>query len=257
MSAKQHMTEQTAWKPIPKRASATTEERFVQGTPPSRQQSSSTHRTGFHAGIHDESVPHQSTDVQARHHTMQAGYDEAEVDDGLYENRFPRSQRRYRPLPATTVKEVQPQSGVSFSRFLVVVGFVLCIGVFIAFLLVSAVFPALTNWNNDRLYGYPRLFRTEANVGHGTAQYPTSRFIGINNSGVLEVMEIPKGNLSAKNETHLYVITRLVGANADLIPITDMSFVDVNGDGKLDMEVTVHNTLYILLNTGTSFTLQH
>ncbi|MGB8346427.1 MAG: hypothetical protein WCD86_16195, partial [Ktedonobacteraceae bacterium] len=75
---------------------------------------------------------------------------------------------------------------------------------------------------------------------------------GINNDGVIDVIELSYGNASEATAQVYYILT-LTGQNADLVPITAITFQDINGDGKLDMEVAINNTLYVLYNTGKTF----
>jgi hypothetical protein len=111
--------------------------------------------------------------------------------------------------------------------------------------------PALQKWSDDRTYGYPRTFQTDANVGHGG----TEHFLALNNHGTIEVLEIPSSP-STTNQPRLYIIVRLSNQGADLVPAT-LSFPDINGDGKPDMQVTVldgsNPSIWILFNNGTSF----
>lgn len=111
--------------------------------------------------------------------------------------------------------------------------------------------PALQKWSDDRTYGYPRTFQTDANVGHGG----TEHFIALNNHGTIEVLEIPS-DPGTTNQARLYIIVRLTNQGADLVPAT-LSFPDINGDGKPDMQVTVvdgtNPSIWILFNNGTTF----
>jgi hypothetical protein len=111
--------------------------------------------------------------------------------------------------------------------------------------------PALQKWSADRTYGYPRTFQTDVNVGHGG----TEHFLALNNHGIIEVLEIPSSP-STTNQPHLYIIVRLSNQGADLVPAT-LSFPDINGDGKPDMQVAVldgsNPSIWILFNNGTTF----
>jgi hypothetical protein len=111
--------------------------------------------------------------------------------------------------------------------------------------------PALQKWSDDRTYGYPRTYQTDANVGHGGVEH----FIALNNHGTVEVLEIPS-NPSTANQPRLYIIVRLSSQGADLVPAT-VSFPDVNGGGKPDMQVEVldgsNPSVWILFNNGTTF----
>ncbi len=124
--------------------------------------------------------------------------------------------------------------------------------VMVAFLTAYIMIPpALQKWSDDRTYGYPRTFQTDANVGHGGMEH----FITLNNHGTIEALEIPTYP-SPTNQPRLYIIVRLSSQGADLVPAT-LSFPDVNGDGKPDLQVTVldgaNPSVWILFNNGTTF----
>lgn len=157
----------------------------------------------------------------------------------------------YKP-PPTQIAEEAAEKGISIRRFLLVCFFIAFAGVLIATLINLFLLPSFGRWNDERMYGYPRMLKVTANVGHGDKQHPLSQFIAINTSGVIDLVELSYGNESQKN-AHVYFITTLAGENADLVPVTSIAFQDENGDGKPDLEVVVNNTLYILINTGSAF----
>jgi len=122
--------------------------------------------------------------------------------------------------------------------------------VMVAFLTAYILIPpALQKWSDDRMYGYPRTFQTDANVGHGGVEH----FIVLNTHGTIEVLEILTD--PTKHQPRLYIVAHFAGQGADLIPAT-ISFPDVTG-GKPNMVVTVFNgtnpTEYLLFNNGTTF----
>ncbi len=128
----------------------------------------------------------------------------------------------------------------------------ICLVILVVFLTAYTLIPpALQKWHDDSMYGYPRTFQTDANVGHGGMEH----FITLNNHGTIEVLEIPSYP-SPTNQSRLYIIVRLSSQGADLVPAT-VSFPDVNGDGKPDMQVTVldgsNPSVWILFNNGTTF----
>ena len=110
--------------------------------------------------------------------------------------------------------------------------------------------PAWQRHADDVTYGYPRTYQTDADVGHGGV----SHFLVLNLHGTIKVVEIPPNPI--KNKPQLYLITQFGNPGADLLPAI-VSFIDLNGDGKPDMQVTVYNgsnpTIYILFNDGTTF----
>jgi hypothetical protein len=126
----------------------------------------------------------------------------------------------------------------------------LCLVMMVVFLTAYTLIPpAFQKWQDDRIYGYPRTFQTDANVGHGGV----SHFIVLNEHGTIEVVELPQD--PGRSQPRVYMITHFAGAGADLLPAT-IAFTDVNG-GKPTMVVTVYNgtnpTEYILFNNGTQF----
>src|SRR6266699_4216091 len=128
----------------------------------------------------------------------------------------------------------------------------ICLVIVVVFLTAYTLIPpALQKWHDDSMYGYPRTFQTDVNVGHGGVEH----FIALNNHGTIEVVEIPT-NPSPTNQPRLYIVTHFVDQGADLIPAT-VSFSDVNKDGKLDMVVSVYNgtnpSEYFLFNNGATF----
>jgi hypothetical protein len=132
--------------------------------------------------------------------------------------------------------------------------FYIGISMLIALVFITAYVYIPPVWQrhvDDVTYGYPRTFQIDANVGHGG----TSHFIAVNEHGIIEVLEIPN-HPGTTNQPRLYIIVRLSSQGADLVPAT-VSFPDVNGDGKPDLQVTVldgsNPSVWILFNNGTMF----
>ena len=128
----------------------------------------------------------------------------------------------------------------------------ICLVIMVVFLTAYTLIPpAFQKWHDDSVYGYPRTYQTDANIGRGGMEH----FIALNNHGTIEVLEIPNYP-SPTNQPHLYIIVRLASPGADLVPAT-LSFPDVNGDGKPDMQVTVldgsNPSVWVLFNNGTTF----
>jgi hypothetical protein len=128
----------------------------------------------------------------------------------------------------------------------------ICLVIMVGFLTAYTLIPpAFQKWQEDKTFGYPRTFQTDANVGHGG----TEHFLALNNHGTIEVVEIPT-DPGKTDQPRLYIIVRLSSQGADLVPAT-VSFPDVNGDGKVDMQVEVldgsNPSVWILFNNGTTF----
>ncbi len=174
-------------------------------------------------------------------------------EDSLYRVRTNTSVRRYNSgvaLEPTRVKEV-PQSGnsiVSFGFVMTVIGLLL-MSLFFAIVIVGYIMPALQKWHDDSTYGFPRTTHASRDVGHGGI----SDFTGINLNGYLYVIEIQEGDPTKLNP-HIYF---LVHVSSNQVPITSITFADVNNDGKLDMIVqTEDGTIFTFYNDGTQFKKQ-
>jgi len=63
------------------------------------------------------------------------------------------------------------------------------------------------------------------------------------------VIEMPGGDPS---KALIYTGPTLVGDGQDLTPVT-LTFVDVNGDGKPDMEIHILDQVIVFLNNGSKF----
>jgi hypothetical protein len=183
--------------------------------------------------------------------------DTSDDDDDLYDSpRMPTSSIRYdrhtdqaytqRQLPA-------PKHAPRRLHWIVYVWLiVLCA---IALVFISSVIANLWQRTADSLkYGYPRSYQTNADVEHGDSHHPISHFVAINDKGLIEVIEIPGDPSKAK--PYLYVIAQVSGDHADEIPVT-LTFTDVDGDGKIDMQVQVNGTTYTLYNDGSMFKIRN
>jgi hypothetical protein len=162
----------------------------------------------------------------------------------------PTSARRYDLIPVRRQERRTEASSPQGKHPLFYIG--ICMIIVMLFLTGFVLIPpALQKWSDDRTYGYPRTFQTDADVGHGGVEH----FVVLNNHGTVEVLEIPS-DPSTTNQPRLYIIVRLSSQGADLVPAT-LSFPDINGDGKPDMQVTVldgsNPPIWILFNNGTTF----
>src|SRR5258708_3528770 len=102
---------------------------------------------------------------------------------------------------------------------------------------------------NDWHYSRPRTYQTDAVVGHGDSASNPSHFIAVNLNRHVLVIEVPGGDPS---KARIYPITTLFGDGQDLTPVT-LTFKDVNGDGKLDMEVHIQDQTLVMINENGSF----
>ena len=216
---------------------------------PPEEGTASWHHVGTRAGMHPEDNPYITT-IRSRFNAPTTTFIE-EDEEAFTRPPTRTSARRYDLAPYTKRGEQRteelPRPG-KHPMFYIGICLVIMVAFLTAYTLVS---PELQKWSDDRAYGYPRTFQTDANVGHAG----TEHFITLNNHGTIEVLEIPNYP-SPANQTRLYIIVRLTNQGADLVPAT-LSFPDINGDGKPDMQVTVldgsNPSVWVLFNNGTSF----
>ena len=237
------MREQIAQQPPRRRASLPPEERTA-----------SWHHIGTRSGLHPEDNPYITT-TRNRYHvpTTATLFETDEEGEEVYTQPPTRtSARRYDVMPYKPGRgERQTEQ---FSRHgkhpLFYIG--ICLVIMVVFLTAYTLIPpAFQKWHDDNVYGYPRTYQTDANVGHGGMEH----FIALNNRGTIEVLEIPS-NPSTTNQPRLYIIVRLSSQGADRVPAM-LSFPDINGDRKPDMRVTVvdgsNPSIWVLFNNGTTF----
>ncbi len=122
------------------------------------------------------------------------------------------------------------------------------LGTVLLWMLLSACVSWVSTTLDDLHYGRPRTYQTDARVGHNDQNTP-SHFIALNLNRRIQVIEIPGGDTS---HTRIFTGPQLYGTGDDLVPAT-LSFVDVNGDGKLDMVIKVQESRVVLLNDQGSF----
>jgi hypothetical protein len=211
----------------------------------------SRHSVGSRSGMHPEDRPY-ITSTHSYHAPTTATYFEID-EEGEEVSTRPTSRtssRRYDLSPYNREErrtEELPRQG-KHPLFYIGICLVIMTLFLTGFVLIP---PAMQKWNDDRIYGYPRTFQVDANVGHGDSNFPVSHFIALNLNGRIEVIEMPKGD-EGKLQPHLYLIARLAMQGSDLVPVT-VSFGDMNGDGKPDMIVTFNGTQWIWFNNGTMF----
>jgi hypothetical protein len=221
---------------------------------PPEERTASYHHVGTRSGMHPEDVPHLTT-TRSRYHAPSTGnYVEGDGEEEFLSRPTTlvgNGARRYDLAPYTGRGAQETEELAHPGKHpLFYLG--ICLVIMVAFLIAYTLIPPVfQKWQDDREYGYPRTFQTDATVGHGGAEH----FITLNNHGTIEVLEIP-GDPGKTNHPRLYIIVRLTSQGADLVPAT-VSFPDINADGKPDMQVTVYDgtnpSIWILFNNGTTF----
>ncbi len=220
---------------------------------PPEERTASYHHAGTRSGMHPEDTPYTTATRNRSHAPTLDTYIAVDEEGEDVHTRPPTrtSARRYDLAPyagrGERRTEALPRQG-KHPLFYVGISMLVMLAFLTAYTMVP---PALQKWSDDRTYGYPRTYQTDANVGHAG----TEHFIALNNHGTIEVLEIPSYP-SPANQTRLYIIVRLTSQGADLVPVT-LSFPDINGDGKPDMQVTVlegsNPSVWVLFNNGTIF----
>jgi hypothetical protein len=156
----------------------------------------------------------------------------------------PKTGRLYEAAPA-------PHAAANAGTLrLALIGAGALVGVVVLYLVVSAVVHWTQVTMDDLAYGRPRTTHLAAAVGHNndSPAQPTS-FIGLNLNRQVTVFEIPGGDTSKAtviNGPYLF------GEGEDLTPV-QLDTVDVNGDGKLDLMVSVKDEQLVFINDNGSF----
>jgi hypothetical protein len=229
-------------------------------------------RAGHYAGIHPEDRPYQ-TDPRSQRRFTKRGPDDAsvteeEADSASYENRLPRSARRYaQPAPPQTDIRVthhrvraratthtqEPTTQHPAARPTTRRGHpLLSVGVGMLLMLLLGIGGniALSWWQgyqNDLHYGRPRTTQVDARVGHDDTGTP-SHFIAVNLAGHILIVEFPGGNATNAKVS----VGPILAPGHELDPVT-VEFRDVNGDGKPDMIVSVSDVREVFINDNGSF----
>jgi hypothetical protein len=163
------------------------------------------HYAGSRSGMHPEDNPYIST-TRSRFNAPTTTHIEVDEEGEDVYTRPPTrsSARRYDLAPYTRRGERRTEELARPGKHLLFyIG--ICLVIMVVFLTAYTLIPpAFQKWQDERVYGYPRTFQTDANVGHAG----TEHFIALNNHGTIEVVEIP-GYPSPANQTRLYIIVRL------------------------------------------------
>src|SRR5215471_2049384 len=167
--------EQIAQQPPIRRAS------LQPGEPPA-----SYHRAGTRAGMHPEDTPYITTRSRYTAPATRISVVEDEEGRGVYA--IPKgttSARRYALAPNTWQGRQTEALSRQGKHPMYYIG--ICLVILVVFLIAYTLIPpAFQKWQADRVYGFPRTFQTDANVGHGG----TEHFLALNNHGTIEVLEI-------------------------------------------------------------------
>jgi hypothetical protein len=173
----------------------------------------------------------------------------ADADYGEEEPRRTRSHTTARRLDRSP-PETRDLSARRFDagRLLIIVGLALLV-MLLGFMALSWLGSWWQTQTNDWTYGRPRTFQVDAVVGHHDDASHPSHFLALNLNRQVLVIELPRGDPS---KAIMYTGPTLVGDGQDLTPVT-LTFVDVNGDGKPDMEIHILDQVIIFHNTGSKF----
>jgi len=99
-------------------------------------------------------------------------------------------------------------------------------------------------------YGYPRMYQTDAVVGHNhDSRAHPSHFLAVNVRGQVEVFELPAGD-PAKVRVFLGPI--LSGEGADQVVVT-ISFTDLDHNGTPDLVLRYGDSAEVFYNKGGTF----
>lgn len=175
-------------------------------------------------------------------------------DDGEEDAVSAGSARRAATVSKSLPKTPHPKGVSSRGKFFVQAHPLLYLGVgMLAMLALWTTLSFVLNWWSTTLddirYGRPRTFQIDAVVGHNDSAASPSHFIAINLNGRIEVIEMPGGDGS---HARIYLGPQLYDPGDTLTPVT-LSFMDVNGDHKLDMIIHVKSTQIVFINDGSGF----
>ena len=228
------------------------------------QQPANPHRVGHSSGLHPEDQPYISDDLEegeeyytTRPHTSVRRYDTFQ-DGDVIEAGNRRIIVHYGEPPHVRRKSLEePIRDKPRKRY----HSLFYVGIFLSLLIGGTAFLSALSalgafWQqkqDDWTYGQnPRMYQTDANVGHGTAQNPMSHFIALNLHGSVQVIEEPGDDVSKARSYQITVISENQGN-----PPVKLVFQDLNRDGKLDMLVEIGDqgsiVTFMLFNNGSQF----
>jgi hypothetical protein len=180
--------------------------------------------------------------------------DEEEIDDAWTRPKPHTSAVRYdrsRSNQTTMLPErtrVLPQRRFDAGRFVTIIGLCMIV-MLLGFMALSWLGSWWTTQTNDWTYGRPRTAQYDVVVGHNDNATHKTHFIVENLNRHVVIIEIPGGDTS---KSVIYSGPTLVGDGQDLTPVT-LTFDDVNGDGKPDMQLHILDQVIVYLNDGKRF----
>ena len=103
---------------------------------------------------------------------------------------------------------------------------------------------------DDWTYGMPRMYQTDAVVGHNhDSRAHPSHFVAVNLKGRIEVFELPAGD---PTKVRVFLGPLLSGEGADQVVVT-ISFTDSNHDGTPDLILRYGDNEEVLYNKDGTF----
>jgi hypothetical protein len=105
---------------------------------------------------------------------------------------------------------------------------------------------------DDWMYGMPRMYQTDAVVGHNhDSRAHPSHFLAVNLKGRIEVFELPAGD---PTKVRVFFGPTISGNGADQVVVT-ISFTDSDHDGTPDLILHYGESAEVLYNKGGTFLL--
>jgi hypothetical protein len=216
-------------------------------------------RAGHHAGLHPEDAPYSSEEFASSRGRQQVQLPVDIREEDLPDDaprpptsavRYPdtHGQPRYTRDIYGQAKPTRLLRSLSIVKPLVV-SLVIVSVMIIGWIALTQLGTWWTNQQNQWAFGYPRLFQTDAVVGHGDSPSHPSHFIAINLDRQIIVIEIPGGNAA---KAKIYIGPTLIGDGQELIPVT-VTFEEGAKPGKPDMYIHIGDQVIVFLNDGTKF----
>jgi hypothetical protein len=123
------------------------------------------------------------------------------------------------------------------------------LGMLVLWMLLMSAASWFSTTMDDIRYGRPRTFQTDQFVGYNEAGGTPSHFIALNLNGHIEIIEFPGGDAT---HARIFLGPQLYATGSDLVPVT-LTFMDVNGDHKVDMIINVQGSQVVFINDQGTF----